>query len=113
MKDVITYVSYFLEKLWKRQVINAVIMVHNSSDPKHLNCYTWDPYTEGHCGNQFKSPTIIGECLNEQIQSEKGLFSSKIPDQLSRCPILIQTCIIEPYVIKKEEIIGNIKIKEN
>lgn len=116
VENVNEIVSHLLEKLWTYQVLNVVVMVHNPSDPKHLDCYIWNPYTDGQCGKEFKNPNIVGTCLNEEIHTEISLFTLRAQLKtinLNGCPINVQTYIIEPYIIRDGDIIGNIIIREH
>lgn len=98
--DVKPFLSYFIQKLWERQVINAVIIIHDPEDVNRMFLYTWFPYAQGHCGDQFNDPSVVGTCFNGSIKvSGETLFPEKIPNDLNGCPIRTYAYVLQPYII--------------
>jgi len=96
-----------LQELWRKQVMNAVVLLPASSDVSNVltvSVYTWFPYEHpsGLCG-QLRD--IIH--INSWIMDEEGgrflqnssLYPEKVPDDLKGCPIRASTFEFYPFVI--------------
>jgi hypothetical protein len=90
-----------LEFLWKtRKIVNALVLVQSSNNPENptFDLYTWFPYESGHCG-QVKEINLLDRWTEGKFINNIHLFPSKIPNDLTGCPIRVATIHYPPFVI--------------
>jgi hypothetical protein len=103
-----------LQQLWNWYVVNAVVLVSQKSydikevitDSKSSRAYTWFPYQNpSHC-TEVEDITLVGRCsmkINGRFVEMSNSLPSKIRN-LHGCPLLISTRVMEPLVMKAENI---------
>jgi hypothetical protein len=118
LSDTAVLARRILQELWKWYVVNAVVLVSQESgdikelisdersDCKPFRAYTWFPYQNpSHCTKVEDITVVDGWAVkgNDRFVEISNSLRSKIRN-LSGCPLLISTRVMEPLVMKAKNI---------
>lgn len=94
-----TIVQYIFQKFWKQRVLNAVIMLPQMKDSPVLDVYSWFPFQNGNCGDQFSVAQIVNSCHTGRMANTGVLFPEKIPLDMNGCIVRVRAIVWPPYII--------------
>ncbi|KAB0800294.1 hypothetical protein PPYR_06034 [Photinus pyralis] len=98
-EDNMVAASKFVEQLWAHKVANGIILLPSADDTTVFETYSWFPFDDGNCGQNFSKLRIVDRCRFGKMTNGNGWFSNKIPHNLNGCPIYIRTVVWPPYVL--------------
>lgn len=90
--------SHLVKILWSFKIINGVILLPRLNSNVLFDIYSWSPFKEGKCGNEFGSVTIIDECSFGKFLTNALWFPNRIPNNLKECEVKVRTIIWPPFV---------------
>ncbi|GLV41307.1 Ionotropic receptor 68a [Carabus blaptoides fortunei] len=94
--------------LWSFRVTHYVILLVNSSELQLLDIYTWHPYTNGHCADQFNDTKVVNQCKDGVLQYDTNLFPVQMLNNLNGCTVNAEAIKAEPYVFLPTDMGKNI-----
>ncbi|KAF5289202.1 hypothetical protein FQR65_LT00088 [Abscondita terminalis] len=98
-EDNTSSAAFIVEQLWLQKIANGVILLTNQKDSTIFDAYSWFPFKNGNCGNNFEKVNIIDQCRFGKIFKNVNWFQNKIPRNLNGCPIKVRTVVWPPFVL--------------
>ncbi|KAJ8959930.1 hypothetical protein NQ314_006132, partial [Rhamnusium bicolor] len=87
-----------IQYLWENNVINVAVLLVDADNRKEYKVYSWEPYSNFSCGNNFSRTHIIDRCSHGIIQSNKSWFEGKISKPLYNCSVKVNYVLWPPFV---------------
>lgn len=92
-------VAGIVETFWSAKVIDGIVMLHDAEDLTQYTVYSWFPYADGNCGNDFYKIKAMDNCSFGYYEKKVNLFPKKIPERLNDCPVRVRVAQWPPYVM--------------
>nr|XP_023023422.1 uncharacterized protein LOC111511625 [Leptinotarsa decemlineata] len=84
--------------LWKYNVVNVAILLPEPENTTKLNVYTWEPYSNSSCGDNFQDTRVTDSCSFGVMETNNSWFESKIKGELYNCTIKARYIKWPPFV---------------
>ncbi|XP_017778387.1 PREDICTED: uncharacterized protein LOC108564028 [Nicrophorus vespilloides] len=95
-------VAAVIKKLWDLDILNGVILFSNNNRSTVFNVYSWFPFANGRCGDNFNQIQLITTCRFGIFDNDNDWFPEKIPHDLNACPFNVRTLVFPPFVMEPE-----------
>ncbi|KAJ8948874.1 hypothetical protein NQ318_013528 [Aromia moschata] len=84
--------------LWEHNVINAAVLLVNGKDMKRYDVYTWEPYSNSSCADNFGTTRAVDSCSFGIIEGDRSWFEEKISKKLYNCSVKVNYIKWPPYM---------------
>ncbi|KAJ3621229.1 hypothetical protein MTP99_003385 [Tenebrio molitor] len=91
--------TVIMKKLWEVHVVNGVVLLPDRWDTTVFNAYTWFPYQQGNCGDDFDKVVLIDSCSFGNSTQFVNWYPDKIPKKFNQCPVKVRMVEWPPYII--------------
>ncbi|KAF5299271.1 hypothetical protein FQA39_LY02444 [Lamprigera yunnana] len=88
-----------IQQLRQSKILNAVLLLPNKENTAIFDVYTWFPFEDGKCGDNFTKVHMIDSCTYGFIEKGNDWFSNKIPRNLNGCPIRVRVIVWPPFIL--------------
>lgn len=90
-----TKITQIFRDCWEHHMINVNVLQFKETD-EQVHVYTFYPYTPDHC--EYIESNFLFSMENHTISIQDDLFPNKLRD-FFKCPLLLATYTIPPYMI--------------
>lgn len=91
------FLSDIFSIFWEFNIYKAIIVIKFSDVTSKI--YTWYPYAEFSCGNNFDKIKIIAKCKRNKLIQNKPLFEDKITT-IYNCPVRTRAILWSPFIMR-------------
>lgn len=92
-------VAMIVQHMWNARVVNAVIILTNPANVTEQQIFTWYPFADGNCGNNFDKAVLLDKCSFGEFEKGVDLFPEKVPKKLKNCAVRVRVVVWPPFVM--------------
>lgn len=92
-------VATVVQHMWHAKIVNAIVILSNPSDKTEQQIFTWYPFADGNCGNNFDKAVMIEKCRFGKFETGVDLFPEKVPLKLKNCAVRVRVLVWPPFVM--------------
>ncbi|KAG5873730.1 hypothetical protein JTB14_035544 [Gonioctena quinquepunctata] len=85
------------KSLWEHKVVNAAVLLLDPRNTTNFNVYTWEPYSNSSCGDNFNTRST-DSCSLGITDTTESWFNERITGKLFNCTIRARYIQWPPYV---------------
>ncbi|KAI2474169.1 uncharacterized protein LOC126886756 [Diabrotica virgifera virgifera] len=95
--DPVQVATDMTNDMMKYQILNGVIMLSNPENRSVFNVYSWEPYSNRSCGDNYEH-TSIDRCSYGNTESDVSWFTNKFPTDFYNCTLKVLYTRWAPFV---------------